>query len=333
MKHLIICSILAVCAAGLVSLSPLRAQEATGILAARTEVHPIQTLTLSDQQFLKGEESAGRPTTVGGQFRIAQGTGRLPVVVMIHGSEGIRANIDTWSNQFIEMGVSTFVIDGLTGRGLRTVSANQALLGRLNLIIDAYRALDILAKHPQVDPSRVILMGFSRGGQAALYASVKRFQRMWNRSGIEFAAYIPFYPDCSTAYIGDVEVADRPIRIFHGTADDWDPIAPCKAYVDRLRSAGRDVQLTEYPTAPHAFDNPLNSQPPSIPNTNFQTVRHCSIREETMGVLINVVTKQPFTYADPCVERGPHTGYDTTAARMSHQAVGDFIRRLIKEPH
>ena len=332
MKHLIICGIVAVCAAGLGSVSSLRAQEATGILAARTEVHPIQTLTLSDRQFLKGEESAGRATTVGGQFRIPRGTGRLPVVVMIHGSEGIRANIDTWSNQFIEMGVSTFVIDGLTGRGLRSVSADQARLGRLNLIIDAYRALDILAKHPQVDPSKVILMGFSRGGQAALYASVKRFQRMWNRSGIEIAAYIAFYPDCSTTYIGDVEVADRPIRIFHGTPDDWDPVAPCKTYVDRLRSAGRDVQLTEYPTAPHAFDNPFNSQPPSIPNPNFQTVRHCSIREETMGNLINVVTKQPFTYADPCVERGPHTGYDSTAARMAHQVVGDFIRRLTKVP-
>jgi hypothetical protein len=25
------------------------------------------------------------------------------------------------------------------------------------------------------------------------------------------------------------------------------PIAPCKAYVDRLRGAGQDAQLTEYP--------------------------------------------------------------------------------------
>ena len=40
-------------------------------------------------------------------------------------------------------------------------------------------------------------MGFSRGGQATLYASLRRFQKMWDKSGIEFAAYIPFYPDCA----------------------------------------------------------------------------------------------------------------------------------------
>lgn len=100
-------------------------------------------------------------------------------------------------------------------------------------------------------------MGFSRGGQAALYASLKRFHKMWNRSGIEFAAYIPFYPDCATTLVADTEVADRPIRIFGGRQDDYNPIALCKAYVERLKAVGRDVQVTEYATASHAFDNPL----------------------------------------------------------------------------
>ena len=63
-------------------------------------------------------------------------------------------------------------------------------------------------------------MGFSRGGQAALYASLDRFNKLWNKSGVQFAGYIPFYPDCSTTYATDTEVAARPIRIFHGTPDD-----------------------------------------------------------------------------------------------------------------
>jgi hypothetical protein len=57
-------------------------------------------------------------------------------------------------------------------------------------------------------------MGFSRGGQAALFASLNRFHQAWNKSRIEFAAYIVFYPDCMTTYQSDTEVADRPIRIF-----------------------------------------------------------------------------------------------------------------------
>ena len=145
--------------------------------AARTELHQIDTLTLSDQQFLQGNPD-GKPVTITGQLRIAQGSGRLPVVVLQHGSGGFAANIELWSRELNELGISTFALDGFTGRGLTQVNSNQALLGRLNFILDIYRALDVLAKHPRVDTGRIALMGFSRGGQAALYASLKRFHRM-----------------------------------------------------------------------------------------------------------------------------------------------------------
>ena len=89
-----------------------------------------------------------------------------------------------WEEEFNAIGVSTFTLDGLTGRGLTQVITDQALLGRLNFILDIYRALDVLAKHPRVDSSRIALMGFSRGGHAALHASLTRFHKMWNKSGI-----------------------------------------------------------------------------------------------------------------------------------------------------
>jgi dienelactone hydrolase len=297
-------------------------------IAVRTELHPIQTLTLSDQQFLKGDSEA-KPVTVSAQLRIAQGSGRLPVVVMMHGSGGVGANIDMWSKELNEMGIATFVIDGFTGRGLTSVSANQALLGRLNFIVDIYRALEIVAKHPRIDPARIALMGFSRGGQAALYASLKRFHQLWNKSGAEFVAYVPFYPDCMTSFVSDTEVADRPIRIFHGTPDDYNPVAPCKAYVERLRAAGRDAAITEYPNAPHSFDNPFGAQPAAVAR-NSQTVRGCTIREEPLGLLINAATKEPFTYQDACVQRDPHIGHDPDATRAAKQAVKEFFKATLK---
>jgi predicted dienelactone hydrolase len=126
------------------------ADTASKQIAARTELHPIQTVTLSDKEFLTGD-AGGKLVTIAGQLRIAQGTGRLPVVVLQHGSSGYAANVDVWSRELNEMGISTFALDGLTGRGLIEVNSNQALLGRLNLILDDYRALDILARHPRVD--------------------------------------------------------------------------------------------------------------------------------------------------------------------------------------
>jgi dienelactone hydrolase len=297
-------------------------------MAARTELHLIDTLTLSDAQFLTGDLN-GKATTITGELRIANGSGRLPLVLLQHGSGGMAANAEMWTREFNALGISTFALDGFTGRGLTSVGTNQALLGRLNFILDIYRALEVLAKHPSVDSQRIALMGFSRGGQAALYASLKRFHKLWNRSGSEFVAYIAFYPDCATTFVSDTDAVDRPIRIFGGTADDYDPIAPCRAYVERLKAAGRDVQLTEYANASHAFDNPLGPVTPIVV-VGGQTVRHCSIREDPEGTLINASTREPFTYKDPCVELNPHIGYDGAATEAAKTSLKEFLSTLFK---
>ena len=302
------------------------AETPTADIAQRTELYAIPSMTLSDGDFLTGKD--GKPVTVGGQFRIAQGTGKLPVVVLMHGSGGIGPNIDVWSRLFNAMGVSAFAIDGFTGRGLVSTSADQAKLGRLNFILDTYGALAILARHPRVDPERIVLMGFSRGGQAALYASLARFHKTWNKSGASFAAYIPFYPDCSTSYIDDTEVGSTPIRIFHGIADDYNPVASCKPFVARLKSAGRDVELTEYADAQHGFDTPLGA--PKVVAKGSQTVRACTIKEGPAGVLMNTASGAPFAYTDACVQLDPHVGRNAAATASAQAAVGDFVRTLFK---
>jgi dienelactone hydrolase len=316
------------CIAAIVTLvasnEPTWAEEPHKQIAARIELHLIQTLTLTDQQFLSGGTDA-TAVTIAGQLRIPQAPGRLPVVVLQHGSGGFGANVDMWTREFNERGIATLALDGFTGRGLTQVSSDQALLGRLNFVLDIYRGLEVLGKHPRIEPTKIALMGFSRGGQAALYASVKRFHQMWNKSGVEFAAYIPFYPDCMTTFISDSDVAERPIRIFHGSVDDFNPVAPCKAYVERLRAAGRDVQLTEYPNAAHSFDNPFAAQPAAVA-PNSQTVRNCVIREEPIGQLMNAKTGQLFTYKDSCVEKGPRLGHDTAATKAAQQAVLEFVQ-------
>lgn len=296
-------------------------------IPARVELHPFPSRTLPDSAFLKGEE-AGQPVTLAAELRLSQASGKQPVVVLMHGSGGVGANIGPWVEQFNAMGMATLVIDGFTGRGLTSVSSDQAKLGRLNFILDIYRALDILAKHPRIDTSRIALMGFSRGGQAALYASLDRFQKMWNRSGVTFAAYVPFYPDCAISFMGETDVAGVPIRIFHGAADDYDPVSVCQPYVARLKAAGRDVVVKEYAGAEHGFDTPFPIGRVEAPTS--QTVRACTIRETEPGVLTNAATGQPFTYKDACVQLGPHVGGNAEGAAAAHKDVGAFLATQFK---
>jgi len=292
---------------------------------ARTEVHPIQTMTLTDQQFLTGAKD-GKPATVAGVLRIPRsGTDRLPAVILVHGSVGIGGNVDYWQQQLNDIGIATFTIDDFTGRGIENTTADQTKLGRLSAIIDVYRALALLGSHPRVDPKRVAVMGFSRGAQVALYSSLTRFQEMYASESRNFAAYLVFYTPCNTRYLDDEAVSNKPIRLFHGTADDYTPVAPCRTYVERLRKAGRDVQLTEYPDAQHVFDNPLLKEAP-VAFPTWQTTRRCTLEEVSPGRIINAETKEPFTYADPCVELGPHIAYNSAALNAATQAVKDFLR-------
>ncbi|MBB3003988.1 dienelactone hydrolase [Paraburkholderia tropica] len=294
-------------------------------IAAHTEIIPISSMTLTDQQMLSGDDR-GKPVTIAGVLRLASGNQRQPVVMLIHGSSGVGPNIEMWERKFNALGIATFALDGFSGRNIMSTSRDQSQLGRLNLILDAYRALGELVKNPRVDPSKVFLMGFSRGGQATLYASLTRLQRMWNTSGATFAAYIPFYPDCMTSFKDDTNVAG-PIREFHGAADDYDPPAACAAYFRRLQAAGRDAQMTIFAGANHAFDMPTPM--PIVVAKGAQTVRACKILENDRHQLINADTDRPFSFDDDCVQFDPHVGADPVARDTAIREVTNYVQSMI----
>jgi hypothetical protein len=81
----------------LVSVQSVVADPSLKELAARTEIRPIETLTLTDQQFLTGDKS-GKAAVIAGELRLPQGAaGRLPAVVLMHGSGGAGAREEFWS--------------------------------------------------------------------------------------------------------------------------------------------------------------------------------------------------------------------------------------------
>ncbi|MGF6468694.1 dienelactone hydrolase [Paraburkholderia youngii] len=295
----------------------------------RTEVLPLQSVTLTDEQFLGGHE-AGKPVTVAGVLSLPKaGSDRLPAIVILHPSGGINSGITDWQQEFLAMGVATFVVDSFAGRGVVNTFNDQGQLGRLVQLEDAYRALDLLQKHPRVDPERVILMGESRGGQPALYADLKRFQQLHgSTSGKGFAGYIAFYPNCNTTYRADDDFDDKPVLVFHGTADDYAPVASCRAYVERLRAKGKDIKFIEYSGAQHMFDWKAAAKP--IVLAKAQTIRSCQLSEAQNGQIMDAATGQPFTYSDPCVEYGPTLAYDEKAAINARKTVREFVTGTLK---
>ncbi len=88
-------------------------------------------------------------------------------------------------------------------------------------------------------------MGFSKGAVAAVYSSNERFRKLHGPSNVQFAAHIGLYTPCNVRYAQDDKTSSKPIRMFHGIADDYVSIEPCREYAERLKKAGADVALTE----------------------------------------------------------------------------------------
>ncbi len=297
---------------------------------ARVEILPLMSTTLTDSEFLR-DGKGGREVMIAGELRLPKGEGeKFPAVILLHGSGGLGSTgspIDEWSRELNQLGVAAFTVDSFAGRGIISTLMDQTQLGRLNMVADAYRGLEVLAKHPRIDPTRIAVMGFSRGGQSALYSAMTRlYQAKGPSNGLRFAAHIAFYPDCMTVYRNDTDVTGAPIRILHGAADNYDPIAPCRDYVGRLLAAKRDVKLIEFPDAQHVFDSIALKTPVVLKDA--PTVRHCHLIEGSDSTILNRETKAPFSYSDSCVERGPTLAFNEAAYTQAHAFIQQFLKAL-----
>ena len=319
-------SLVQMIAAALAAACCTSAAAAQGI--GRLEIHAIPSVTVSNQQFLTGNRY-GRPVIVGGELRLPRATAdNFPVVILIHGSSGISAATDRWAQELNSVGVAAFILDAFTGRGIISTNTDQSQLDSIAMIHDVYAALGKLATHPRIDPARIAAMGFSKGAVPAIYSSNERFRTTYGPSNTQFAAHIGLYTPCNVTYRQDDKVANRSLRFFHGIADDYVSIEPCRAYVKRLKEAGADVALTEYPDALHAYDNFTYASSVSLPNA--QTTRNCLIVEGDNGLLLNSKSNQPYSLGDACVEKGPHVGYNEAAHTATVEAVKQFLTSRFK---
>jgi dienelactone hydrolase len=283
----------------------------------------VQTTTPTASDFLRGIKPAAT-SVIWGDLELPPGQfERSPAVVLVHGSGGLGAREDRWAEELRQAGAATFVLDSFTGRDIAGTAEDQSQLTSLAMIGDSYRALGLLATHPRIDPARITVMGFSKGGVVALYSALKRFQRLHGPVGARFAQHIAFYPPCYIKYVDDEAVSDGPIRLFHGAADDLAPVELCRAYVERLRRAGADAQITEYAGASHGFDRPGAGPPRRYPRE--QNASRCPWEERPEGQLVNRDTGQPFSLDDPCVLRGGTMGPDPPAYEKALAAVRALV--------
>ena len=260
----------------------------------KIEFQSIPVITVKD--FLNGKVPEKTQTVWGTlNFPANAPDKNVPVVVVLHGGGGIHNAEEQWLSVFNSMGLATFMVDSNWPRRKCKKTFKKAIPNcndvhkGITRIVDARRALELLSKHPRIDPARIGCLGSSLGGIGCLYQSVKRFQKMWGAPGLEFAASVPMYPVCNFKYVEDDIMSDEPIRIHIGDLDQYGSAESCVKYVERLHLKGKDITITVYPGVHHAFDAKITTQ--HGPQTTFKQkgrfFSQCNFEENTDSSVLN----------------------------------------------
>ena len=209
-------------------------------------------------ELMKG---GGEAVNIRGHLFLPPGdAAKLPAVVLLHGSGGVYdALLNYWPKQFNAAGMAVFVLDMFGPRGVQSTAEDQSSVPFSADVADSFAALKLLATHPRIDPQRIALMGFSRGGTATLRANVARIIASQQLpGGLHYAAFIPTYAGgCVGAFRLQIKpgvFTPAPMLFFHGDADDYTAIGPCQDYAGRIGKAGTPVQFVTLAGARHKFD-------------------------------------------------------------------------------
>ena len=230
-----------------------------------------------------------------------------------------------------KQGYATFQLNSFKSRGITSTVGSQDEVTIAAVILDAYRALEKLAKHPNINKDKVAITGWSLGGGVTLFAGWMPLKEAITDQ-VSFAAHLAFYPPC---FINpeNLSFTKAPIHILIGEADNWTPAKPCEDLVKKL-SDKTNIKITTYPNAHHGFD----SEEPVVWNEKGYSFKDCLFDLTAEGdVLMNylrlpmsspMLQKIGFLF---CVDKGVNVGGNLDARKKSLAFAKDFMNnKLLK---
>jgi dienelactone hydrolase len=138
------------------------------------------------------------------------------------------------------------VVDSFGPRGVDQVCTGNVAAWAVRRADDAYSVRAWLAEQPDVDATRIAVMGMSNGGRTVLAAL-----RMPLKHPDAFVAGVALYPGCQT----DVSSAFyAPLLVLIGRADTVTPVHFCEEMKRAGPESAPDLRLVVYPRGPHTFD-------------------------------------------------------------------------------
>jgi dienelactone hydrolase len=298
------------------------------------------TLASSSPYLLTDVDKKRAPaTTVHGTLFLPPGPHAphsLPAVVMLHGSSGVLAARElTYGKQLAAMGIAVLVVDSFGGRRDRGSSYIERLLNitETMFVADGYAALGHLANRPEIDSKRVVLVGFSYGAMATMFALMTEVADRMAPPGLRFAGHVSFYGPCLVRF-ADHRTTGAPLLMLYGADDQIIDHERCAAFADDARAGGSEVDVIAYPGAVHQWDGPFGRRliARNVVACDFEVRRDGSAHDRSNGLVMNnQVTRE--LMLSMCVSDKPYPiGRDDAVRQQSNRDFGRFLARVLRLP-
>lgn len=190
------------------------------------------------------------------------GNGQSPAVIVIQEIFGVNSHIQNVAHRFAEQGYYAVAPDlfhrsgrhvvieyanAQEGMGLRGQISDEGLEADLNAVVEH------LKNQPDVDSSKIGIVGFCFGGRVAFYGSVKisgiTASAVYYGGGIVPREGSP----AGTPNLLDHAENATPIIAFFGDQDQGIPVEHVKEIEGTLNRLGKDAEVTLYEGAGHGF--------------------------------------------------------------------------------
>ena len=254
---------------------------------------------------------------------------KYPLIIGVAGSLGWGEHHYKYLKMYQEMGIATFELNSFKSRGIKSTVGSQTEVTIAAMILDAYKALEVLSNHPKISKNKISITGWSLGGGVTLFSAWLPLKNAINKN-LSFASHLAFYPPC---FIDpeSIEFSQSPIHILIGELDNWTPSQPCYELVEKLKN-NANIDITIYEDSHHSFDR--NSS--VIVNEKAYNFTECKFRLTKDGNVLmnyfNIPMSNPFLQKLGlmfCVKRGINFGGNPVSREKSFVFANEFMTKTL----
>ena len=208
--------------------------------------------TAKEVSYKSGDE------TVQGILYTPEGKGPHPGIIVIHEWWGLNDWVKEQASKLADQGYVALAIDLYRGKVATTANEAHEFMGGVpqeRAARDLQAAFDYLQSRPNVKKDRIGAIGWCMGGGYSLQLALSQPKLAADVVNYGVADYARLAKD--TSAIGKL---NAPILGIYGEQDRGIPAGEVKAFAEQVDKAGKKMDVTIYPDAGHAFENPNNKE-------------------------------------------------------------------------